>query len=182
MQVLGIGNGVQSIPDWVMGLGVPEGLAFLLTAFICVAAASLVTVGLMSLMWKNRKTLLRDRDLKLDRFTMPSFPGISLLNALRLPTPKISFDLSGFKGVGTALGFVAVAFLAAFTFVIVSTDDTPQWPEAGAAYSLPNLMGTALSPDPSDPSNRSQTLQINLANGVRLDRLYLKNLDLGKAG
>jgi hypothetical protein len=28
----------------------------------------------------------------------------------------------------------------------------------------------------------SQTLQINLADGVRLDKLHLKNLDLGKAG
>jgi hypothetical protein len=165
-----------------MSLGVPEGLSFWMTALICVAGSAVVSVGLMTLMWKYRKALLRDRDFKLDKFSAPSFPGISLLNALRIPVPKFSFDLSGFKGIGTALAFVAIAFIAAFTFVIAATDDTPMWPEAGAAYSLPTLSGTPLNPDESDPATRSQTLQINLANGVRLDRLHLKNLDLGKAG
>ena len=182
MELLVVGSGIQSIQDWIMGLGFPEGLALLVTAFICVASASLVTVGLMTLLWRYRKTLVRDRDLQLDRFTAPSFPGITLLNALRLPTPKISFDLSGFKGVSTALAIVGIAFVAAFTFVIAATDDTPVWPEPGAEYSLPNTFGTPLSPDPSDPSRASQTLRINLANNVRLDKLHLKNIDLGKSG
>jgi len=136
----------------------------------------------MVVMWKYRKTLTRDRDLKLDRFTAPGIPGISVLNALRIPTPKFSFNLSGMKGVGTALGIVGISFGVAFTFVVASTDDTPVWPESGAAYALPNVHGVSLEPDASDPSTRSQTLQINLASGVRLDRLHLKNLDLGKAG
>ena len=182
MEVLAIGGGVQSIQNWIMGFGLPEGLAFLLTAFICVAGASLFTVGLMTLMWRNRKTLLRDRDLNLEKFSAPGLPAINLFKALRIPVPKFTFDLSGFKGVGTALAFVSIAFVAAFTFVITATDDTPVWPEAGAAYSLPNTFGVPLDPDASDPSSRSQTLQINLANGVRLDRLHLKNLDLGKSG
>ena len=182
MTVLAIGSGIETIQNWIMGLGTPEAMAFWLTAMICVAGASLFSVGVTMLVYKYRKTLLRDRDLQLDRFTAPSFPGVSLLNALRIPVPKFSFDLSGFKGVGTALGFVAVAFIAAFTFVIANTDDTPMWPEPGAAYSLPTLSGTPLKPDESDPATRSQTLQINLANGVRLDKLHLKNLDLGKTG
>jgi len=182
MEVLAIGSGVQSIQGWVMGLGVPEGLAFLLTALICVVSASLVCVGLMTVMWRNRKALLRDRDLKLDRFTFPALPGISLINALRLPMPKFSFDLSGGRGIVTALGIVGVSFAIAFSFVIATTDETPIWPEAGAAYALPSVFGTPLDPDESDPSTASQTLQINLANGVRLDKLELKNLDLGKAG
>ena len=182
MQILTIGSGIQTIQNWVQGLGTSEGVAFWLTAMICVAGASLFSVGATMLVYRYRKTLLRDRDLKLDRFTSPGLPGISLLNALRIPVPKFSFDLSGFKGVGTALAVVAVAFVAAFTFVIAATDDTPMWPESGAAYSLPTLGGTPLDPDASDPKNRSQTLQINLANGVRLDKLHLKNLDLGKAG
>jgi hypothetical protein len=182
MQILTIGSGIQTIQNWIQGLGTSEGIAFWLTAMICVAGASLFSVGATMLVYRYRRTLLRDRDLKLDRFTSPGLPGISLLNALRIPVPKFSFDLSGFKGVGTALAVVAVAFVAAFTFVIAATDDTPMWPEAGAAYNLPTLGGTPLDPDASDPKNRSQTLQINLASGVRLDRLHLKNLDLGKAG
>jgi hypothetical protein len=133
-------------------------------------------------MWRNRKAILRDRDLKLDRFTFPALPGISVLNALRLPMPKFSFDLSGGRGIVTALGIVGVSFAIAFSFVIATTDETPIWPQAGAAYALPSVFGTPLDPDESDPSTASQTLQINLANGVRLDKLELKNLDLGKAG
>ena len=182
MELLAIGSGVQSIQGWVMGLGVPEGMAFVLTALICIVSASLVCVGLMTVMWRNRKAILRDRDLKLDRFTFPALPGISLLNALRLPMPKFSFDLSGGRGIVTALGIVGVSFAIAFSFVIATTDETPIWPQAGAAYALPSVFGTPLDPDENDPSTASQTLQINLANGVRLDKLELKNLDLGKAG
>ena len=182
MQLLAIGGGVQSIQNWIVSLGVPEGTAFWLTALICVVSASLVTVGLMALMWRYRKGLLRDRDLKLDRFTAPGIPGIALLNALRIPTPKFSSDLSGMKGVGTALGIVGVAFVVAFTFVVASTDDTPVWPEAGAAYPLPTVHGVKLEPDPENPADQNQTLQINLAAGVRLTNLTLNNLDLGKAG
>jgi len=182
MELLVIGSGVQAIQFWIVSLGVSEGLAFWLTAVICVASASLVTVGLMVVMWRYRKALTRDRDLKLDRFTAPGIPGITLLNALRIPMPKFSFDLSGLKGIGTSLAIVGVAFIVAFTFVVASTDDTPVWPEAGAAYALPNVHGVNLEPDPENPADQNQTLQINLAAGVRLTTLTLNNLDLGKAG
>jgi len=182
MQVLAIGSGIQAIQNWIASLGVSEAMAFWLTAVICVAGASLATVGLMVLMWKYRRALTRDRDLKLARFTAPGIPGISLFNALRIPTPKFSFDLSGMKGVGTSLAIVVVAFVVAFTFVVASTDDTPVWPEAGAVYALPNVHGVSLEPDPENPADANQTLQINLAAGVRLTTLTLNNLDLGKAG
>jgi len=182
MGLLAIGSGVQSIQNWVVSLGVPVEMAFWLTGLICVAGASLVTVGLMVLMWKYRRALTRDRDLRFARFTAPGIPGIALLNALRIPTPKFSFDLSGMKGVGTALGIVGIAFVVAFTFVVASTDDTPVWPEAGAAYPLPLVHGVKLEPNPENPADANQTLQINLAAGVRLTDLSLINLDLGKAG
>ena len=182
MEVLAIGSGIQSLQNWVVSLGVPEGLAFWLTAVICVTGASLITVGLMAVMWKYRKTLTRNRDIKLDRFTAPGIPGITLLNALRIPTPKFSFNLSGLKGVGTSLVIVGAAFIVAFLFVVASTDDTPVWPEAGAAYPLPLVHGVKLEPDPENPADANQTLQINLAAGVRLTTLTLNNLDLGKAG
>ena len=183
MNMLVIGTGIETLRNWLSSsLGMGDVLAMYMTATLCIVGASLVTVGLMTAMWRNRKAILRDRDLKLDRFTAPGIPGISLFNALRIPTPKFSFNLSGMKGVGTALGIVGIAFGVAFTFVVASTDDTPVWPEAGAAYALPNVHGVSLEPDASDPSNRSMTLQINLANNTRLDKLHLKNLDLGKAG
>jgi hypothetical protein len=182
MQALVIGGAVQSIQNWMVALGAPELLAFILTAAVCVVGATVLSVALMAGLWRYRRTLLRDRDIRLTRFTAPGFPGISLFNALRIPTPKFSFDLSGFKGIGTAMAFVGVAFVAAFTFVIAGTDDTPVWPEAGAAYALPNVHGISLEPDPENPADANQTLQINLAAGVRLTTLTLTNLDLGKAG
>ena len=182
MEILGIGASVQALQGWMTSMGMSDGIAFYMTALVSVLGGSLVTVGLMTLLWRNKKTLLRDHDLKLGHFRFPALPGLSLLNALRLPMPSFSFDLSGGRGIVTSLGIVGVAFAIAFSFVIATTDETPVWPEAGAAYSLPSVFGTPLNPDESDPSTRSQTLQINLASGVRLDRLHLKNLDLGKAG
>ena len=182
MGILGIGASIQSLQTWMASSGMSEGLAFYMTATISVFGGSLVTVGLMTLLWRYRKTLVRDRDLKISRFRFPALPGISLLNALRIPIPSFSFNLSGGRGIVTALGIVGVAFAVAFSFVVATTDETPVWPEAGAAYSLPSVFGTPLDPDENDPSTRSQTLQINLGNNVRLDKLELSRLDLGKAG
>ena len=182
MQILAVGGAIRDLQNWMIELGASELLAFILTAAICVAGASILTVGLMVILWHNRKALVRDHDLKLARFSAPRLPGISVLNALRIPTPKFKIDLSGFRGIGMALGVVAGGFALAFTFVIAGTDDTPVWPEAGAAYPLPVVHGVKLEPDPENPADQNQTLQINLAAGVRLNTLTLNNLDLGKAG
>jgi hypothetical protein len=182
MIALSIGSGIQTIQQWmVASIGVGDSLAFLMTAVICVAVASVVSVGVMTLVWRYRRVLLRGRNLRLDKFMAPALPGINLFNALRIPVPKFSFDLSGFRGIGFALGVVAVGFALAFSFVIVATDDTPMWPEAGAAYALPSTIGTPLDPDPETPEEKSQTLLIGLKNNTRIDRLKLSGLDLGKA-
>ena len=181
MNTLVIGSGIQSIQDWMIGLGMSESMAFYMTALISVAGASLFSVGLMFLVWRYRKTLMRGRDLRIAQFKFPSLPIINLLNALRIPTPKFSFDLSGFKGVGMALGVVGLAFALAFSFVIVATDDTPMWPEAGAAYTLPSEVGTPLPPDPATPEQKSQTLEVKLADGTRLEKLEV-DLQMGKVG
>ena len=168
----------------MMALGMSESMAFYMTALISVAGASLFSVGLMVLVWRYRKTLMRDRDLRIAQFKFPSLPIINLLNALRIPTPKFSFDLSGFKGIGMALGVVGFAFALAFSFVIVATDDTPSWPEPGAAYALGSPSGTVgvpLAPDPITPEQKSQTLEVKLADGTRLEKLEV-DLQMGKVG
>ena len=180
MNLLGIGGSINSLHQW-LAQAMSDGTAFWLTALITVGGASAVTVALMVLMWKYRKSILRGRDLKLDRFSAPRFPGVNLLNALHIPVPSFRFDLSGWKGVGTAFGIVGVAFAVAFSFVVVSTDDTPMWPEAGAAYSLPSKVGTPLPPDPITPEQKSQTLEVKLADGTRLEKLEV-DLQMGKVG
>ena len=121
-------------------------------------------------------------------FSIPSarlpqigLPYLKLLTAVRLPIPKM-VRVGGARAALMSVLLVAGGFGGAFALVINGTNDVPTWPQAGAVYALPNTNGQRLAPDDSDPATRSQTLQINLADGVRLDRLYLKNLDLGKAG
>ena len=121
-------------------------------------------------------------------FSIPSarlpqigLPYLKLLTAIRIPIPK-ALKIGGGRAALMSLLVVAGGFGASFALVINVTSDVPTWPEAGAVYALPNLNGERLAPDESDPATRSQTLQINLADGVRLDKLWLKNLDLGKAG
>ena len=121
-------------------------------------------------------------------FSIPSarlpqigLPYLKLLTAIRIPIPK-ALKVGGGRAALMSILVVAGGFGAAFALVINGTTDVPTWPEAGAVYSLPNLNGQRLAPDESDPATRSQTLQINLGNGVRLDKLELSRLDLGKAG
>ena len=121
-------------------------------------------------------------------FSIPSaglpqlkLPQLKLLTAIRIPIPK-AFRFGGGRAAIMSVLVVAGGFGASFALVINGTSNVPTWPEAGAVYALPNLNGERLAPDESDPATRSQTLQINLGNGVRLDKLELKNLDLGKAG
>ena len=121
-------------------------------------------------------------------FSMPSaglpqiaLPYLKLLTAVRIPIPK-AFRFGGGRAALMSILVVAGGFGAAFALVINGTNDVPTWPEAGAVYALPDTNGQRLAPDDSDPATASQTLQINLGNGVRLDRLELSRLDLGKAG
>jgi hypothetical protein len=121
-------------------------------------------------------------------FSIPSarlpqigLPYLKLLTAVRIPIPK-AFRFGGGRAALVSILVVAGGFGASFALIINGTSNVPTWPEAGAVYALPNVSGQRLAPDESDPATRSQTLQINLADGVRLDKLELRNIDLGKAG
>ena len=115
------------------------------------------------------------------RLPQIGLPYLRLLTAVRIPIPKM-IRVGGFRAALMSILVVAGGFGASFALVLHGTSDVPTWPEAGAVYALPNVNGQRLAPDASDPATRSQTLQINLASGVRLDKLHLKNIDLGKAG
>ena len=121
-------------------------------------------------------------------FSMPSaglpqlkLPQLKLLTAIRIPIPK-ALKVGGGRAALMSVLLVLGGFAASFALVINGTSNVPTWPETGAVYALPNTNGQRLAPDDSDPATASQTLQINLADGVRLDKLHLKNIQLGKAG
>ena len=179
--MLAIGGGIQTVVDWIAVFGITGTFGLLVTALLTVGIASVVTTGLVCLLWKYRSKVVRDHDLQLSRFAAPGFPGMSFLNALRIPHPKFRIELSGMRGVGLTLGVVALGFGLAFAFVVVATDDTPVWPESGAEYALPDIFGDKLEPDPETPSQASQTLRVGFKDKSRLDKVVFKNMDLGKA-
>ena len=121
-------------------------------------------------------------------FTIPSaqipqfkLPQLKLLTAIRIPIPK-AFKFGGGRAALMSVMVVAGGFAASFALVINGTNDVPSWPTAGAVYALPDTNGQRLAPDEDTPMDRSQTLMINLADGVRLDKLSLTGLDVGKIG
>ena len=121
-------------------------------------------------------------------FSIPSarlpklnLPQLRFVSWLRIPLPT-TLRFGSAKAGLTSLVVVGIGFAGTLFLVIAGTDSEKLWPEAGAEYALPNVVGNPLPPDPETPSIINQTLRINLADGVRLDKLWLKNLDLGKAG
>jgi hypothetical protein len=115
---------------------------------------------------------------RLPRFNIPQLRFISYLH---IPIPK-RLQVGSAKMGLMSLFVVGVGFAGTLFLVIAGTTSEKLWPEAGAEYSLPDIVGNPLPPDPETPALINQTLRINLADGVRLDKLHLKNLDLGKAG
>ena len=115
---------------------------------------------------------------RLPRFNIPQLRFISYLH---IPIPK-RFQVGSAKMGLMSLFVVGGGFAGTLFLVIAGTNSKMLWPEAGAEYALPDIVGNPLPPDPETPALINQTLRINLADGVRLDKLHLKNLDLGKSG
>ena len=126
---------------------------------------------------------LGPRTFSIPSARLPKFniPQLRFISYLHIPLPKRLRVGSAKMGL-MSLFVVGVGFAGTLFPVIAGTNSEMLWPEAGAEYSLPNVVGNPLPPDSETPALINQTLRINLADGVRLDKLWLKNLDLGKVG
>ena len=115
------------------------------------------------------------------RFSMPGLtlkiPGIS---RLRLPLPG-GLYLGGGKLIVASLSTVVLGFLAATFLLISSGDQEIIWPMVGASYDAPSMIGSRVV-DAEFPTDRSQTLEINMPAGIRIDVISFTNVSLGKSG
>ena len=102
------------------------------------------------------------------------------LARIRLPLPG-GIYLGGGKLIVGSLSTVALGFIAAMFVLVSSGDQEITWPMVGASYDAPSMIGSPVV-DREFPADRSQTLQINLPAGLRLDEITLKDISLGKAG
>jgi len=113
-----------------------------------------------------------------------SIPSLSIrfggLARVRLPLPG-GIYLGGGKLIVGSLSTVALGFIASLFILVSSGDQEITWPMLGASYEAPSMIGSPVV-DAEFPSDRSQTLQINLPANIRLDEVSFTNVSLGKIG
>jgi hypothetical protein len=91
------------------------------------------------------------------------------------------FYMGGGKLILGSLSIVAIGFVASMFVLINSGDQQLTFPMTGASYEAPGHVGTRIV-DPEFPADRSQTLQINMPAGIRMDVVKFENISLGKSG
>ena len=113
-----------------------------------------------------------------------SIPSLSVrfggLARVRLPLPGGVY-LGGGKLIVGSMATVGIGFLASMFVLISSGDQEITWPMTGASYAAPSMIGSPVV-DAEFPSDRSQTLEINVPANLRLDEISFKNVSLGKNG
>ena len=105
-----IGQSIQTLAKFFIGsMGMSEGTSLWMSAAILAVVCSAVSVGVFALFWKYKGKILRGNEVKLANIISPRLPRLgNFLATLRLPTPKIRFSLSGWKGIAGSIGMVAV--------------------------------------------------------------------------
>ena len=98
----------------------------------------------------------------------------------RLPLPG-GIYLGGGKLIVASLSAVAIGFLASLFLLVSSGEQQIQFPMLGASYEAPSMVGSPIV-DAEFPADRSQTLQLNIPQGTRLDLIKFENISLGKGG
>jgi len=126
--------------------------------------------------------------MKKRKFSTPSLKFAFSIGSFKLPkfwSFRVPIGggvyMGGGKLIVGSLSAVALGFLASL-FLLVSTGEQQiQFPMLGASYEAPSMVGHTIV-DAEFPSDRSQTLQINIPQGTRIDEIKLKNISLGKGG
>jgi len=115
--------------------------------------------------------------ISMSRFGTVLLPGVS---KLRVPLPGGVY-LGGGRLILVSMSTVMLGFLGGLFLLISSGAQEIVWPQPGAVYEAPSFIGAARV-DTERPETQSQTLQLNLPAGIRIDTISFKNVSLGKAG
>ena len=91
------------------------------------------------------------------------------------------FYMGGGKFIVVSFSMIAIGFIASLFMLISSGDQQITFPMLGASYEAPSMVGHTIV-DAEFPAQRSQTLQLNIPQGTRLNEITFKNVDLGKEG
>ena len=135
--------------------------------------------------WRTPQITIRGRTFllplptSLPRIALPRF-GMQFpaIGGIRLGNSKVKWIVLGTVMLSAAV--VGTGMWLAIKDVVSSSYD---WPKAGAAYALGSPLGTMGEQlDSYEDETPSQTLQINLAAGVRISTLTFENLNMGRTG
>ena len=91
------------------------------------------------------------------------------------------FYMGGGKFIIASFSTIALGFIAGLFLLISSGDQQITFPMLGASYEAPSMVGHTIV-DAEFPAQRSQTLQLNIPQGTRLDLISFENISLGKGG
>jgi len=130
-----------------------------------------------SFMPKKVSLKIPSLNIKLGRLGSFKFPQFW---NFKIPLPG-GIYMGGGKLIVGSMATVAIGFLASLFVLISSGDQELTFPMLGASYEAPSMIGSPVV-DREFPSDRSQTLQINMPAGIRLDEVSFKNISLGKTG
>ena len=125
------------------------------------------------------RTFLLPLPTSLPRIALPR-AGMKLpaIGGIRLGNSKVKWIVLG--TVILSASVVGTGMWLAIKDVVSSSYD---WPRAGASYDLGSPLGTMGEELKNyEDETPSQTLQINLADGVRISTLTFENLDMGRTG
>jgi len=115
------------------------------------------------------------------RFHIPTITAkLPRLWAFRIPLPG-GLYMGGGKLILGSLSAVALGFITSMFLLISTGDQEITWPMSGAEYNAPSMVGARVV-DAEFPAEASQTLKINLPAGLRVSKISLSDIELGKGG
>ena len=94
--MLSVTEWIRNLAAWITNsTGSPEEVSVWASMLIIAIAGAGISVGVSTLLWRYKALILRNKEIQFAKIIVPYIPRIGFLSALRIPTPKFRFNLSG---------------------------------------------------------------------------------------